>query len=151
MFWASSARTPAVSCWASASYPRRKSSGFGSGMVCVLGGWPTMADPLGRSLGGGYPGLFRAERAGELRPSGDPELCVAAREMSLDGFQGDIQPLRDFAVGLPLGGQPRDPQLAGGERVDPGTPLATRASARGLQLLTHPRGERTRAATGGQV
>ena len=82
-----SPRTPRATAW----QPRCSSSPSGIAMFGpLLRMAATVADQLGRSLGGGYPGLFLAERARELRPAGNLELCVAAREVSLDGLQRDI-------------------------------------------------------------
>ena len=62
--------------------------------------------------------------------------------MPLDGLEGDVEPVGDLAIGLPGGGQPGDPQLAGRERLDAPAPLAPRPGAGRGQLLARADCER---------
>ena len=57
----------------------------------------------------------------------------------------------DLAVGATLGSEAHHTQLAGGQRLDTGAPLASRAGAGGLELLARASGQRTGAASGGEV
>ena len=53
----------------------------------------------------------------ELVATGDVELAVDPAQVRLGGIGGDEQRLGDLAVGEAFGGEPRDAQFAGGERV----------------------------------
>jgi len=55
--------------------------------------------------------------------------------MGLDRFRADVQLLSDLGVRAPLGRQPRDPQLARGERVDTGPGDPSRTGPGRAQLL----------------
>src|SRR5262245_8240371 len=114
-------------------------------------GPPRVPTRTGPSLEGGHPGLSRAEGVGELGPAADPELAVGAGEVTLDGLEGHVQLLGDLAIRAALGRQPRDAELARGERLGPGPPRAPRTGAGGVELLPRAPGERPGAAARGQV
>jgi hypothetical protein len=92
-----------------------------------------------------------AERARELAAAGDLELAVHAAEMRLSGLGRDEQRLCDLAIRQALGGEPRDPQLAGGQRIAAGDRMAPRLRARSDQLRARVAGDPPRAATVGEI
>ena len=81
----------------------------------------------------------------------DAELAVGALEVRLGGRGGDEQRLRDLAIGQPLGGQPGDAQLAGGERVAAGDRVAPWLGAGGDQLRARLVGDPPRATAVSEI
>ena len=84
------------------------------------------------------------ERARELAAASDIELALDPIEVRLGGLGGDEQRLCDLAIGEAIGGEPRDTQLAGGERVASGDRVAPWLGARGDQLRARPVGDSPR-------
>ncbi len=91
------------------------------------------------------------EGVGELAAAGDLELAVDAAEVRLGGHGGDEQRLRDLAIGEAFGGEPRDAQLAGGQRVAAGDRVAPWLGARGDQLRARLVGDPPRAQVVGEI
>ena len=87
----------------------------------------------------------------KLGPARYPELGVGAGEVAFHRFQGHVQLVGDLAVGAALGRQGRDPQLARGEGLHTGAPLAPGARPGGLELLAGPAGQAASAAADGQL
>ena len=79
-----------------------------------------------------------AEGGGQGAARADLEFGVAARQVVFDGPLGDEQPLGDLAVGEPGGGQLRDAQFAGGERVPPVRGIAAWPAAGDDKLAAGP-------------
>jgi hypothetical protein len=71
---------------------------------------------LDASVGSGGRGSV-THLGGQLDPVGDPELAEHVGQVGCHGTAGDEQPVADLGVGEPLGGQPDDAELAGGQAV----------------------------------
>ena len=122
----------------------------------VIGVSFTSSDPTVRlaargSRRGSHPEVFPGQRRGELAAAGDPELGVDVGEVSLDGLQRHVEPVRDLPVGLAVRGQPGDPQLAGRERVQPVAPFPPGRPPAAVSSVVRPAGQRPGPAAGGQV
>jgi hypothetical protein len=92
-----------------------------------------------------------SERVVELAAAGDLKLAIHAVQMRLGGRGRDEQRLGDLPTGEALGGEPRDAQLGGGQRVTAGDRVAPRLGACGDQLRARLVGDPPGAETVGEI